>query len=97
MALTLNGSTGVVEANIADNAITTAKIASANITNAKLASGAITRSTLPSGTVLQTVQAYKTDIFSTTSTSLVDVSGLSVTITPTSSNSKFMIMVNIGS
>jgi hypothetical protein len=49
----------------------------------------------PSGSVLQVIQAYKTDAFSTSSTSLVDVSGLSVTITPTSSSSKFLIMVNL--
>jgi hypothetical protein len=47
------------------------------------------------GNVLQVLQAFKTDTFSTTSTSLIDVSGLSVTITPTSSSSKFLIMVNM--
>lgn len=47
------------------------------------------------GGVLQVAQGFKTDTFSTTSTSLQDVSGLSVTITPTSSSSKFLIMVNM--
>ena len=47
------------------------------------------------GGVLQVLQGFKTDTFSTTSTSLQDVSGLSVTITPTSSSSKFLIMVNM--
>lgn len=38
MPLVLSGSTGIVEANIADNAITTNKISAANITAAKLSS-----------------------------------------------------------
>lgn len=38
MALVLNGSTGIVEANIADNAITTSKIASGAVSTGDLAS-----------------------------------------------------------
>ena len=45
--------------------------------------------------VLQVAQAVKTDTFSTTSTSLADVSGLSVTITPYSVNSKFLILLTM--
>ena len=48
-----------------------------------------------SGGVLQVAQGFKTDTFSTTSTSLQDVSGLSVTLTPVSASSKFLIMVNM--
>lgn len=55
----------------------------------------ITAASLPTGAVLQVAQGFKTNTFSTTSTSLQDVSGLSVTITPTSSSSKFLIMVNM--
>jgi hypothetical protein len=47
------------------------------------------------GKVLQVAQGYKTDTFSTTSTTLVDVSGLSVTLTPASSSSKFLIMIHL--
>jgi len=47
------------------------------------------------GKILQVAQGYKTDAFTTTSTSLVDVSGLSVTLTPSSTSSKFLIMVNL--
>lgn len=47
------------------------------------------------GHVIQVAQAYKTDTFSTTSTSLVDVSGLSVTITPRKSTSKFLVMISM--
>ena len=41
--------------------------------------------------VLQVVQTVKTDTFSTTSTSYVDVTGLTVTITPSSTSSKILV------
>ena len=49
----------------------------------------------PAGSVIQVAQGFKTDTFSTASTTFLDVSGLSVTLTPTSSSSKFLIMVNM--
>lgn len=48
-----------------------------------------------SGGVLQVVSTAKNDAFTTTSTTMVDITGLSVTITPTSSSSKFLIIANI--
>ena len=50
------------------------------------------------GKVLQVVQGYKSDTFSTTSTSFTDVTGLSVSITPSASTSKILIIgqVSIG-
>lgn len=53
--------------------------------------GAVSRS----GGVLQVLSATKTDAFSTTSTSFVDVTGLSVSITPRSTSSKIMVSVSI--
>jgi hypothetical protein len=47
------------------------------------------------GSVLQVVQTVKTDKFTTTSSSAVDITGLSVTITPTSTSSKILILTNI--
>lgn len=47
------------------------------------------------GSVIQVVQSIKTNVFSTTSTSYVDVSGLSVAITPKFSTSKILISGNI--
>jgi phage-related tail fiber protein len=58
------------------------------------ASGGTGRTSGP-GKVLQVLQAVKSDAFSTTSTSLVDVSGLSVTITPTSASSKILVTVDL--
>ncbi len=52
----------------------------------------------PAGSVLQVVSATKTDTLSTSSTSYTDITGLSVSITPTSASSKILIIysVNVG-
>ena len=47
------------------------------------------------GAVLQVVSTTKTDTFSTSSTTFVDVTGYSVSITPTSSSSKILVICNI--
>ena len=54
---------------------------------------------LPSGLggkVIQVVQTYKTDTFNSTSSTLVDITGLSATITPTSASNKILVMTDIG-
>ena len=56
---------------------------------------------LPSGAtgggVIQTVQTFKNDTFSTSSTdTLVDITGFNVTITPSSNSSKILLMSNCG-
>ena len=43
------------------------------------------------GMILQVVSLIKSDVFATTSTSLVDITGLSVAITPVSTSSKVML------
>ena len=48
---------------------------------------------LPAGTILQVVQATKGDVFTTTSTSNVDVTGLSASITPISTSNKILVLV----
>jgi hypothetical protein len=48
-----------------------------------------------SGGVLQVVSTTKTDTFTTTSTSFADVTGLAVTITPSSTTSKILIVVSV--
>ena len=45
------------------------------------------------GKVLQVVSTTKDDAFSTTSTSFTDVTGLSVSITPSSATSKILVMM----
>ena len=49
--------------------------------------------TLPTGSVLQVVSTTKTDVFNTTSTSFIDVTGLSASITPSSTSSKILVTV----
>ena len=49
------------------------------------------------GVVLQVVQTVKTDTFSTASTSYTDVTGVSVSITPSSSSNKVLVMVEANS
>lgn len=53
--------------------------------------------TLQTGKILQVLQAYKTDAWSasTSSAGFVDVSGLSISITPSSSSSKILVFANI--
>lgn len=50
------------------------------------------------GGVLQVVQTVKTDAFTSTSQSYVDITGVSASITPTATSSKILVLVNgIGS
>jgi hypothetical protein len=91
MAITINGGgtiTGISAGGLPDGSVTAADIESSLDLSAKTV-------TLPAGVggkVLQVLSATKTDPFSTTSTSYVDVTGLSVTITPSSTSSKILIM-----
>ena len=52
-------------------------------------------SAMAAGSILQVKQTFKTDFFSTTSSSFVDITGMSLEITPTSTSSKILIEVII--
>ena len=52
----------------------------------------VTTNTMPTGSVLQVVQAVKTDRFTTTSGTFVDITGYSATITPSSTSSKILVI-----
>ena len=60
-----------------------------------VASGAGGKFSAP-GTVLQVVSTTKTDSFSTASSSYVDITGLSATITPKSTTSKILVIGTFG-
>ena len=45
------------------------------------------------GHVIQVVQTFKDDVFNTTSTSYVDVTGLAASITPSSTSSKILVQL----
>lgn len=80
MAITLSGD------GISSDAI-------ASLSASKL-TGQVPDANAPSGSVIQVVNAVKSDLFSTTSSSYVDVTGYSASITPSSTSSKILILVN---
>ena len=89
MAVIINGDTGIDK--ITDGSVVADDLASTLDLSGKTV-------TLPAGVggkILQVVSTTKTDTFSTTSTSYVDITGLSVSITPTSTSSKIFILVSI--
>lgn len=45
--------------------------------------------------ILQVAQTVKTDTFTTSSATYVDITGLSVTITPSDTNSKILVVANV--
>ena len=47
------------------------------------------------GGIIQIKQAYKTDVFSSTSSGTHDITGLSVSITPTSASSKILVQCDL--
>ena len=50
--------------------------------------------TFAAGGVIQVKSTFKSDTFSTASTSFVDVTGLSISITPTSASNKILVMMS---
>lgn len=94
----------IVTNSIAEGAVVTADIANGAVTSAKLASGAalsnlgtsqLADANMAPGSVIQVVQTVKTDTFSTTTgTTYVDITGMSATITPISTSSRILVLVN---
>jgi len=60
-----------------------------------LTTAGVPASAMPAGSVLQVVSATKSDTQSTSSQAWVDVTGLSVSITPTSASSEILVIVNV--
>ena len=89
MAITINGTgtvTGVSVGGLPDGIVDTDMLAAGAVTAAKRGAGAI----------LQVVQTVKTDSFSTnTGASYVDITGMSITITPSSSSNKILIIPSL--
>jgi hypothetical protein len=91
MAVTINGTTGIDK--VQDGSITAADLDTTYLTATGDGSGL---TNLPGGgKVLQVVSTTKTDRSSTTSTSYVDVPGLSATITPLATTSKVYVMLTV--
>ena len=85
--ITVPNSTGNMVLDSATQTLTNKSIAATQLT------GTIAVARLPAGSVLQVVSATINSENSTSSTSFVST-GLSVSITPTSSNSKVLVLVN---
>ena len=87
--LTLPTGTDTLVGKATTDTLTNKSIAATQLT------GTIAASVLPAGSVLQVVQGYTSASFTTTSGTLVDITGLTATITPISSNSKILVMTTL--
>jgi len=98
MAIVINGSgtvTGLAVGGLPDGTVDAGTLATNSVTAAKLEASAITASDLPAGSVLQVVNFRSTaNNTSTTSQSYVDT-GMSATITPSSTSSKILVVANL--
>ena len=98
MSISINGN-GITSANIADGAITNADIAdvaASKLTGALPAISGAALTNLPGGgKVLQVKQAVKTNTYTTTSSTWADITGLTVSITPTSTTSKILVSYTV--
>ena len=65
------------------------------ISNQSLTSVTALPAAITTGKVLQVQSTAKLDVFTTTSTSFTDITGLSVTMTPASTSSKFLVSYNV--
>ena len=91
MPIAINGSgtlTGISVGGLPDGIVDADMLASNVVTAGKLASGV-------GGKILQVVQTVKKDKTTIQSTSLTDITGMSVTITPSSSSNKVLIRYSL--
>ena len=87
--LTLPTGTDTLVGLAATQTLTNKSIAATQLT------GTVAAARLPAGSVLQVVQTVKLTSFSSSSTSFVDVTGLTATITPSSASSKVLVTVSL--
>ena len=86
MAITINGSSNTI------TGLAVGGLPAGIVDTDMLAAGAVTAPKRGAGAILQVVQTFKNDSFSTTSTSYVDITGFSVTITPSSTSNKILLL-----
>ena len=90
MAIQINGNgtiTGISAGGLPAGSITSATLADGAASGSKL--------TMPSGSILQVVYVQKTDTFTSSSSSWVDITGLTANITMTSASNKVLVMCNV--
>ena len=98
MSVTINGDgsiTGLAVGGLPDGSVDADTLASNAVTTAKLANGAVTNIKHGAGSVIQ-VKYVESDTLmnNLSSSSLIDITGLSVSITPQSSSNKLFIIMN---
>jgi hypothetical protein len=70
---------------------------STGVNASAISTGTLAAARLPAGSVLQVVQTAKLDTFTTSlNQAWADVTGMSVTITPTNASNKILVFVDIG-
>ena len=87
-----SGSVTLQEPAVAGTTVLTLPATSGTVLTTGSSGQSIPKAALPTGSVLQVVSTTKTDTFSTSSSSYVDITGMSANITPISANSKIFIM-----
>ena len=96
MSIVLQGSTSgsvtLQEPAVAGTTVLTLPAVSGTILTTASSGQSIPKAALPTGSVLQVVQTVKSDTFSMSSSTFADITGLSVSITPTSSSSKILVL-----
>lgn len=94
--ITTATTSGINASALTTGTLLSARLPSSGISATALTTGTVPTARLPTGSILQVVNVIKTDVFSTATTSFVDITGLSATITPISSSSKIMVTVSLG-
>ena len=98
MAIVINGSgtvTGISVGGLPDDIVDSGTLGTDSVTADALEVSAITAGDLPAGSVLQVVSTTKTDTFSHNATAIVDITGMTATITPVATSSKILIMISL--
>jgi len=98
MAIVINGSgtvTGISVGGLPDGIVDDGTLATDSVTAAKLKDDAIAVDDLPAGSVLQVVQ-ITSNTSTNPNTSFADLGGADITITPSATSSKILVMWNTG-
>lgn len=100
MPITINGNGtigGITAGGLPDGTVDADMLAANAVTNSKILNGTVERDkleTLAKGSILQVKQSVKTDTSSVTGYNWTDT-GLSVSITPTSTTSNILVLANV--
>ena len=86
-----SGTTDVVAAAIAGDGVMTLPTGTGTLATTAFVNTAVAAG----GKVLQVVSVAKTDIFSTSSSTFTDITGMAATITPSSVSSKILLLVQL--